>query len=589
MKEFFRRTAKNFTPAERVDDSNVPDNLWVKCPSCRELIYQKELNDAFKVCPKCDFHMRLSAREWINILDDGSFEEFDTDLIAGDPLEFVSPKESYAEKVVETQKRTGLRDSVISGRGSIEGQPIVLAICDFGFMGGSMGSVYGEKMARAAERAAELRVPLLTVNTSGGARMQEGVVSLMQMAKITLALTRLAAVRQPHISLLVDPCYGGVLASYASVADIIIAEPGANIGFAGRRVIDQTIKGKLPSKHQTAEFLLEHGMIDIVSPRSELRTLLSKIGRLYSSEPQTLRPEELSLLDLAPESVQNDEEGEPTPLTAWDRVQLARHQQRPHTLDFVRGLCKDFVELHGDRRFGDDPAIVSGVANFAGRSVVVIGHQKGSNTRENVQRHFGMSRPEGYRKALRMFKHAEKFGFPVLCLIDTPGADPERESEERGQANAIAECILTMSDLRTPIISVVIGEGNSGGAIAIGVADRVLMLENAIYMVVSPEGCASILWRDSSKAPDAAEAMRITAQDVYRMGIADEIIPEPKGGAHSDIAGSVAMAGGVIARHFGEILERDIETLLNQRYAKYRVVGVFHDTQIQNLQGHEVI
>jgi acetyl-CoA carboxylase carboxyl transferase alpha subunit/acetyl-CoA carboxylase carboxyl transferase beta subunit len=588
MKEFFRRTAKNFTPAERADDSNVPDNLWVKCPSCRELIYQKELNDAFKVCPKCGYHMRLSAREWINILDDGSFEEFDTDLIPGDPLEFVSPKESYAEKVLETQKRTGLRDSVISGRGSIEGQPVVLAICDFGFMGGSMGSVYGEKMARAAERAAELRVPLLTVNTSGGARMQEGVISLMQMAKITLALTRLAAVRQPHISLLVDPCYGGVLASYASVADIIIAEPGANIGFAGRRVIDQTIKGKLPSKHQTAEFLLEHGMIDIVSPRSELRGLLSKIARLYSSEPQTLRPEDLSLLDLAPKT-DTSEEADQKPLTAWDRVQLARHQQRPHTLDFVRTLCKDFVELHGDRRFGDDPAIVSGVANFAGRTVMVIGHQKGSNTRENVQRHFGMARPEGYRKALRMFKHAEKFGFPVLCLIDTPGADPERESEERGQANAIAECILTMSDLRTPIISVVIGEGNSGGAIAIGVADRVLMLENAIYMVVSPEGCASILWRDSSKAPDAAEAMRITAQDVYRMGIADEIIPEPAGGAHNDVPGAVAIAGGVIVRHLSEILDQDIETLLKQRYAKYRVVGVFHEAQMQSLNGHETI
>lgn len=276
-------------------------------------------------------------------------------------------------------------------------------------------------------------------------------------------------------------------------------------------------------------------------------------------------------------------------LSAWDRVQLARNVQRPHTLDFVRGFCENFVELHGDRRFGDDAAIIGGLATFHGRAVVVIGHQKGRNARENVQRHFGMPRPEGYRKALRLFKHAEKFGFPLLCFIDTPGADPERESEERGQANAIAECIMTMTNLRVPIIATVIGEGGSGGALAIGVADRMLMMENAIYSVISPEGCASILWRDAAKAPDAAKAMRITAQDVHALGIADEVIPEPEGGAHTDLAEAIAAVGEAIRTQFETLISHDTNTLLAFRYNKYRAIGQFHQQQQELLGAHATL
>lgn len=283
MKEFFHRTPKHFTPSSRDNGQQIPDNMWCKCPACGELIYNKQLNDNLKVC-KCGHHMRLTAREWIGLLDSDSFEEEDTDLMPCDPLGFVSPKDNYAQKLQENQRRTGMNDVVIDGRGLIDSHPLQVAICDFGFIGGSMGSVFGEKIARAAERAAERNIPLLTINTSGGARMHEGVISLMQMAKASVALTRLANAAQPHISLLVDPCYGGVTASYASVADIIIAEPGANIGFAGRRVVEQTIRQKLPANFQTAEFLLEHGMIDMVVPRSDLRTTLSRILRLHARE-----------------------------------------------------------------------------------------------------------------------------------------------------------------------------------------------------------------------------------------------------------------------------------------------------------------
>ena len=280
MKELFHRTKKSFTAGER-GEAPSPANLWVRCPACRELIYRRQLAETMHVCTRCGHHMRLAAREWLDLLDADSFEEYDTGLRPMDPLGFATSRETYAAKLRESQQRTGEADAVVSGVGTIEGRPIAVAVCNFEFMGASMGSVYGEKMTRAAERAAALGIPLLTVNCSGGARMQEGIISLMQMAKITAALTRLASAGQPHVALLVDPCYGGVTASYASVADVIIAEPGANIGFAGRRVIEQTIRQKLPPDFQTAEFMLAHGMVDMVTPRSDLRVTIGRLVRLH--------------------------------------------------------------------------------------------------------------------------------------------------------------------------------------------------------------------------------------------------------------------------------------------------------------------
>lgn len=280
MKEWFRRQPKHFTPATRDSGQQIPDNMWVKCSSCGELNYVKQLNDNLKVC-KCGYHMRLTAREWLGLLDADTFVEEDAELAPSDPLEFVSTKEVYVQKLAENQERTGLNDALVSGHGTIQGNPLHIAVSEFTFIGGSMGSVYGERLARAAERAAALQHPLLTITATGGARQHEGVLSLMQMAKTNMALTRLAAIGQPHFALLVDPCYAGVMASYASVADVIIAEPGARIGFAGQRVIEQTIRQKLPAHFQTAEFMVEHGMIDMVVPRAELRATLARLLRLY--------------------------------------------------------------------------------------------------------------------------------------------------------------------------------------------------------------------------------------------------------------------------------------------------------------------
>ncbi len=286
MKEFFRRTRKSFDTGQSAEPSQIPDDLWVKCPSCRELIYRKELNDNLKVCPKCSHHMRMSAREWVGLLDVGSFSEEDAHLLPTDPLGFVTPEESYANKLKKSQQRAGMADAMLTGIGSINGTWFSIGVGDFGFMGASMGSVYGEKLARAAERAAELKIPLLTINSSGGARQQEGVIALMQMAKVTMALSRLAEAGQPHIAVMVDPCYGGVTASYPSVADVIIAEPGANIGFAGKRLIEQIIRQKLPTGFQTAEFMLQHGMVDMVVPRSDLRDTLDRLLRLFKRSAQ---------------------------------------------------------------------------------------------------------------------------------------------------------------------------------------------------------------------------------------------------------------------------------------------------------------
>jgi acetyl-CoA carboxylase carboxyl transferase subunit alpha len=265
-------------------------------------------------------------------------------------------------------------------------------------------------------------------------------------------------------------------------------------------------------------------------------------------------------------------------LSRYDRVQLARHQDRPFTLDYIRILCDDWIELRGDRKFRDDPAIVGGWATLAGRTVMVIGHQKGRGMKENLERNFGSPHPEGYRKAERLMRLAAKFGRPVVTLVDTQGAYPGIGAEERGQAEAIARNLLVMAGLPVPIVTTIIGEGGSGGALGIAVADRILMLENAIYSVISPEGCAAILWRSRDKAEEAAEALKVTATDLAGFGIVDEVIAEPGGGAHLDPTASAKAVGTAIGRHLDELAEFSGEELITRRREKYEAMGRWEDT-----------
>src|SRR5438067_3668154 len=314
--------------------------------------------------------------------------------------------------------------------------------------------------------------------------------------------------------------------------------------------------------------------LDFEQPLLELET---RLATLQAQEASPRLRDEIAKLE---ERLERQRQKTYASLTAWQRTQLARHPKRPHARDYIRVLFDDFIGLHGDRLYGDDAAIVSGLARFEGQGVVVIGHQKGRDTREKIARNFGMPHPEGYRKALRLLRLAEKFGKPVLTLIDTPGAYPGIGAEERGQAEAIARNLRRMASLPTPIIAVVTGEGGSGGALAIGMGNRVLMLEHAVYSVISPEGCAAILWGDAGKAPEAAEAMRTTAPELLRLGVIDGIIPEPVGGAHRDWEGAAANLRAVLRDQLAQLSGKSREALITERYEKFRRLGAFEEASV---------
>jgi acetyl-CoA carboxylase carboxyl transferase subunit alpha len=313
--------------------------------------------------------------------------------------------------------------------------------------------------------------------------------------------------------------------------------------------------------------------LDFEKPIAELERQIEELKRLASQRAldvaREIAPLEAKLGELRSEIYRN--------LTPYQRVQVARHPRRPYALDYINALCEEFIELHGDRQYRDDPAIVGGLARLAGRSVVIIGQQKGRDIKENLKRNFGMPHPEGYRKALRLMQLAERFGLPVVTLVDTPGAHPGLGAEERGQAEAIARNIEAMAVLRTPLVAAVIGEGGSGGALAIAVGDRVLMLENAIYSVISPEGCAAILWRDATQKERAAEALKLTAPDLMDLGLIDDIVSEPVGGAHADPEAAAAALGAALERHLAELDGMPIERLLTRRADKYLRMGKFEE------------
>ena len=540
--------------------------LWAVCSACKSHVERTVWRDNLKVCPKCQAHERLGCRERIALLTDaGSFAELNAATGFKDPLGFAGEEGAYADKAAATAAKTGLDEAIVTGTARMDGIEVVLGVMDFRFMGGSLGSGTGERILLAAEAALEQRRPLLLVSASGGARMQEGIVSLMQMARTCAAIARLREAGLPYISVLTDPTTGGVSASYAMVGDLNVAEPRTLIGFAGRRVIEQTIKQKLPDDFQTSEYLLAHGFIDAIVPRREMKSWLVNVLKYY-------RPSQPHLSASAAKGKKSSK-AVGTRRTPWETVQLARHAGRPTIRDYIAGFCDDFVELHGDRLFGDDRGIIGGLATIGGVRLMLIGHQKGKTVEENIAANFGMANPEGYRKALRLMKLAERYGLPVVSLVDTPGAYPGLEAEARGQAEAIARNLTEMATLRTPIIAIVTGEGGSGGAIGIAVGDRVLMLSNAIYSVISPEGCASILWRDGKKAPEAAAALKITAPDLLKLGVIDAIVPEPEGGAHTDPQAAAAVVKEAILAALAPLMEQPAESLPDQRYAKFAAMG----------------
>jgi acetyl-CoA carboxylase carboxyl transferase subunit beta len=591
-------------PSFRARRNAYPADLWTKCPTCEEMLFNKQLDKQLRVCPNCGHHFRLSAAARLEqLVDAGTWAERDAGLQSVDVLGFVDQK-PYPDRLVAAQTATGLRDAAVWGTASLGGIPVALCVMDFGFMGGSMGAVVGEKVTRAAEHALEARTPLIVVSASGGARMQEGTLALMQLAKTLAAIDRLRDAGVPFLSVLSDPTTGGVFASFAAVGDINIAEPNALIGFAGARVSVGTIAQELPVGFQRSEFLFAHGFIDRVVPRAGLRDELARLLRLLPARPPEAVPGyapldvdldrfrplsflsslvekvgEIGQLDEGRGATADDGKGDPRD-AVWSRVLLARNLHRPRTLELAAAMTDDFVELHGDRLFGDDSAIVAGLCRLDGRRIVVIGQQKGADTDENIRRNFGMPHPEGYRKAMRVMKLAERFGLPVVTFVDVPGAHPGPESEERGIAESIARSIALMSRLRTPIVTVITGEGGSGGALAIAVGDVVIALENAVYSVISPEGCASILWRTPEEAPTAAFAMKMTAADQQGLGVVDIVVPEPREGAHTDHIETARRLKAIVVDRLAALDVLTMDQLLESRYLRYRALGSYTEAEM---------
>ena len=558
LQNMFKKNRKSYIPLKS-ERPEVPEGLLKKCNKCGAAILTEEVKSAGYICPKCQGYFRVHAYERIRMtVDEDSFEEWEKDMEFVNPLEF----RGYEEKVKSLKEKTGLSEAVVTGKASIEGNPAVIAVCDGRFLMASMGQVVGEKITRAVERATKEQLPVIIFACSGGARMQEGIVSLMQMAKTAAALKRHSDAGLLYVSVLTDPTTGGVTASFAMLGDVILAEPKALIGFAGPRVIEQTIGEKLPKGFQRSEFLLEHGFIDRIVERKEMRTVLANILQMHQNFKGSVTQSLIQTVEKERQSVQEKD--------AWERVTISRKNDRPVGQDYIRTLFSDFLEFHGDRCYGDDPAIIGGIARFAGIPVTVIAQAKGKSTKENVAHHFGMPSPEGYRKALRLMKQAEKFKRPILLFVDTPGAFCGIEAEERGQGEAIARNLFEMSSMKVPILSVVIGEGGSGGALALAVADEVWMLENAIYSVLSPEGFASILWKDSKRASEAAEVMKLTAADLKKLGVIEAVIAEPEVYTEETMQSVVFVLQKKITEFLDTHCNFSPEELAVQRYERFR-------------------
>ncbi|GLG89194.1 acetyl-CoA carboxylase carboxyltransferase subunit alpha [Sellimonas catena] len=566
LSNMFKKTErKNYITIHTSDKKGkpeVPEGLLKKCNACKAAIVTEDVKNNYYICPKCHNYFRVHARRRVEMIaDEGTFEEWDHGLNAGNPLSFPG----YEEKVKALQEKTNLDEAVMTGKAQINGNEVVLGICDGRFMMASMGWAVGEKIARAVERATEEKLPVIIFACSGGARMQEGIVSLMQMAKTSAALKKHSDAGLLYISVLTNPTTGGVTASFAMLGDVILAEPNALIGFAGPRVIEQTIGQKLPEGFQKSEFLLEHGFIDRIVEREEMKEVLASILSMHKIEENGE--------DWRQECCQNEGEEQRAPykgLTSWERVQISRRKDRPVGSDYIHTLFTDFIELHGDRYFKDDKAIIGGIARFHGMPVTVIAQERGTTTKENILRNFGMPSPDGYRKALRLMKQAEKFHRPVICFVDTPGAFCGIEAEERGQGEAIARNIYEMSGLKTPVVSIVIGEGESGGALAIATADEVWMLENSIYSILSPEGFASILWKDSKRAKEAAGVMKLTANHLKSMEIVEQVIPEPDNFTSANLEEVADRLDRSLKKFICEYMEMDADALVEKRYRRFR-------------------
>ena len=472
---------------------------------------------------------------------------------SGNPIHFSDGVTTYETQLARAQSETGLLDAVVTGRARVMGINVVLVVFDFRFLGGSMGGVVGEKIVRAFDSGRRERLPVITVCASGGARIQEGMVALFQMAKTTICAARLREQGIPLLTVLSDPTMGGVLASFAGMGEVILSEPHARVSFVGPRVHEKAIGDAVPPG--TAEFALQHGTIDAIVEREHLRPTLGHLAAL-------LRPHEAARTKrpAAPKI---------TPLvgsgrSVWETVELARHPARPTGREFARRVFQDAFELHGDRGGEDDDSLMAGIGTLEGRPVVVVAQDRRSANG-------GRARPSGYRKAQRAFTIAERFSLPLITLVDTPGAATDAEAEAGGITGAVAESLARLGRLRTPIVNVVVGEGGSGGALALSVGDRLLMLENAIFSVIGPEAASSILYHDADHARELAGQLKLTARDLFGLRLVDRVVEEQPAG-HEAPEVVATMLRQALVQELAALDQVGMKTLLSRREAKFRHV-----------------
>ena len=553
----------------QAEPAKEPDMNLIKCPKCGKMVERDRVVKKKYICYECGGYFRVKTNNRIRMVaDPKTFEPWFEDMEVSNPLDY----EGYEDKLAAAREKTGLKEAVTVGRCKVFGEDIVLGICDSRFMMASMGHVVGEKITCAIERATALNLPVFIFCCSGGARMQEGIVSLMQMEKTSAAIRKHGDAGLLYCSILTDPTTGGVTASFAMLGDVIMAEPGALVGFAGPRVIKQTIGQELPEGFQTSEFLVEHGIIDGIVKRENLKKTIYFLVKTHQCNGKKTyadyRPNEEFHFKLS--ETLKEQSWFSTPRSAWEKVKAVRQVERPSASDYISHIFDFFVESHGDRAFRDDKAMIGGLAFLDGQPVTIIADEKGKDFKECQERNFGMPMPEGYRKALRLMKQAEKFNRPVISFVNTSGAFCGIEAEERGQGEAIARNLMEMSSLKVPVLCLMIGEGGSGGALATAVGNEVWMMENATYSILSPEGFASILWKDANRAKEASEVMNITAQDLKRLGVIEEIIPEFGGADHK----TTEAIAGYMKEHIKDFLRKydgmSGEQIAEERYQRFR-------------------
>ena len=531
-----------------------------RCLLCEERVDDSPAYLTYRVCPFCRFHYTLTARGRIELLaDKGTFKESHKYLSSVAPLSF-SRRGRYRKLLTHDQNRTGLTEAAVTGRCRIDGIEVMLVVLDFGFMGGSMGIVVGEKVAMALETAARRDLPVIAVVSGGGARVQEGVLSLMQMAKTVTAANRLREEGSPFIVVLSNPSTGQAYASFANLADVILAEPGSLIGLSPLRALREASNTPLPLDAHTAEAHLSHGLLDNVVDREVLQARLATLLQLLTAQKQG-KGNHKELLKTELET--------PLEVGVWEAVTAARHSERPLALAYIHSMLDPFVELRGDRLNSDDRSIVGGIGFMRGEPVVIIGQQR-SHLLEGERYHVY---PDGLRKAQRLISLASRFKIPLVTLVDTQGADPGLEAEEQGIGNAIATTLSQMVEVPIPVVSVIIGEGGSEGALALGLSDRILMQQYAIYSPISLNRHLGGPYPDHLLDREAAEALMLTAHDCLELGIADQIVAEPEGGSHNNPREAASAVQLAVAKQLAELSKLSTSKLLKRRYEKFRRMG----------------